>query len=87
MKDSEALSEEQGYALIASDDKNPKGKVTIVGADEDGAFYGVMSFAQMLEQKTEDGKFAEVAIYDYPSIKLRGYVEGFYGYPSILKIV
>lgn len=81
VKDSEALSEEQGYALIASDDKNAKGKVTIVGADEDGAFYGVMSFTQMLEQKTEDGKFAEVAIYDYPSIKLRGYVEGFYGYP------
>lgn len=81
VQDSQALSEEQGYALIASDDENAKGKVTIVGADEDGAFYGVMSFAQMLQQKTEDGKFAEVAIYDYPSIKLRGYVEGFYGYP------
>lgn len=79
--DSQALSEEQGYALIASDDENAKGNVTIVGADEDGAFYGVMSFVQMLEQKTEDGKFAEVSIYDYPSIKLRGYVEGFYGYP------
>lgn len=79
--ESEALSQEQGYALIASDDENAKGEVTIVGADEDGAFYGVMSFVQMLEQKTEDGKFAEVSIYDYPSIKLRGYVEGFYGYP------
>lgn len=79
--DAESLSEEQGYALVASDDGNPKGKVTIVGADKDGAFYGVMSFAQMLEQKTEDGKFAEVSVYDYPSIKLRGFVEGFYGYP------
>ena len=39
------------------------------------------TFTQMLEQKTEDGRFAEVSIYDYPSIKLRGYVEGFYGYP------
>lgn len=81
VEDSEALSEEQGYALIASDNENAKGNVTIVGADEDGAFYGVMSFVQMLEQKTEDGRFAEVSIYDYPSIKLRGYVEGFYGYP------
>ena len=81
VEDSKALSEEQGYALIASDNENAKGNVTIVGADEDGAFYGVMSFTQMLEQKTEDGRFAEVSIYDYPSIKLRGYVEGFYGYP------
>ena len=34
----------------------------------------------MLEQKT-DGKIAETVISDYPSVKLRGFVEGFYGYP------
>lgn len=76
-----ALNEEQGYVLETSNDTNTKGQVTIVGADEDGAYYGVMTLTQMMEQKVANGNFAEATVSDYPSIKLRGYVEGFYGYP------
>lgn len=76
-----ALSEEQGYVLEATNDENAKGQVTILGADEDGAYYGVLTLEQMLEQKTADGSFAEAVISDYPNIKLRGFVEGFYGFP------
>ena len=77
---SQVLSEEQGYILSASDDVNEKGEIKIIGADSDGAYYGVVTLSQMLEQKT-DGKIAETVISDYPSVKLRGFVEGFYGYP------
>ena len=78
---SEALNEEQGYILSASNDVNEKGEIKIIGADSDGAYYGLMTLTQMLEQKTADNKIAETVISDYPSIKLRGFVEGFYGYP------
>ncbi|MEE0441423.1 MAG: beta-N-acetylglucosaminidase domain-containing protein, partial [Thomasclavelia sp.] len=77
----EALSEEQGYILSANNDTNEKGEIKIIGADSDGAYYGLMTLTQMLEQKTEDNKIAETVISDYPSVKLRGFVEGFYGYP------
>ena len=40
-----------------------------------------MTLTQMMEQKITNGNFAEVTISDYPSVKLRGYVEGFYGFP------
>lgn len=75
------LNNQESYILNATDDKNNKGQVTIVANDEEGAYYGVLSFEQMLQQRNKDGKFAEVTVSDYPSIKLRGFVEGFYGFP------
>ncbi|MDF9823990.1 hyaluronoglucosaminidase [Breznakia sp. PF5-3] len=79
--DVSALSEEQGYILKASNDTNTKGEVVILAADKDGAFNGVATLTQMVEQATSDGRFVETLISDYPDIKLRGYVEGFYGFP------
>ena len=77
---SDTLNNAGGYLLYSSNDQNDKGEVIIVGADEDGAFNAVMSLKQMLDQDVE-GKFAEVNISDYPNIKQRGVIEGFYGYP------
>ena len=68
--DEQALKEEQGYVLKTSDDENEKGEVTIIGADEDGAYYGVVSLIQMMEHKTDAG-FAKAEVVDYPSIKLK----------------
>ncbi len=79
--DEQALAEEQGYVLKTSDADNSKGAVTIIGADAEGAFYGVKSLEQLFEQKNSAGKIAEVTVSDWPDIKLRGFVEGFYGYP------
>lgn len=59
-----ALSHGQGYVLKTSDEDNKKGQVTIIGKDEDGVYYGVMSLLQILKQKTSDGKIAEVNISD-----------------------
>ncbi len=71
-----ALSKEQGYVL-----KTDGNRITIVGADADGAYYGVMSLYQLFAQKTSDGRIAEVTLSDYPDVPFRGYVEGFYGEP------
>ena len=76
-----ALGKEQGYVLKSSDDSNKNGQITIIGADTDGAYYGVMTLLQIFEQKTSDGRIAEVTISDYPDVPFRGYVEGFYGIP------
>lgn len=79
--DGSVLRKQEGYILNATDDQNKNGNVTIVGADQEGAYYGVLSLEQLLQQRNTDGNFAEITVSDYPSIKLRGFVEGFYGYP------
>ena len=76
-----ALNEAQGYVLESSDESNKTGQITIIGSDSDGVYYGVMTLMQMFEQKTSDGRIAEVTISDYPDVEFRGYVEGFYGIP------
>ena len=70
------LVNKQAY-LFKSDDK----QVSIIGSDADGAYYGVMTLAQVLEQATNDGRIAQVLVSDYPDVEFRGYVEGFYGIP------
>ena len=79
--ENEALKKDQGYVLKSSNDILENGLITIVGKDQDGAYYGVMSLLQMFKQKTSDGRIGEVTISDYPDVLFRGYVEGFYGVP------
>ncbi|OCN05072.1 hypothetical protein A4S06_01410 [Erysipelotrichaceae bacterium MTC7] len=79
--ESEALSKEQGYVLDSSNDVNEHGNIAIVANDKEGAFYGIESLEQMLDQVNEVGYIAEISIDDFPSIVSRGYVEGFYGFP------
>ena len=78
-----ALNEAQGYVLESSDESNKNGQIIIIGSDSDGVYYGVMTLMQMFEQKTSDGRIAEVTISDYPDVEFRGYVEGFYGIPVL----
>lgn len=77
----EALSEKEGYVLHSDNDADDKGLITLVAADQDGIWNGILTLEQLLEQKTEDGRIAEAMIADYPDIKMRGFVEGFYGLP------
>lgn len=79
--DAATLAHKEAYVLHASNDINTKGLISILASDEDGAYYGVLTLSQMLEQAKEDGTFAEVMIKDYPEIEFRGFIEGFYGYP------
>ena len=76
----ESLDKKEGYILKISDDDNEYGIISIQGADADGAYYGVLTLGQILEQGNED-KIAEVVVSDYPEIEFRGFIEGFYGVP------
>ncbi|MDZ4992753.1 hyaluronidase [Clostridium perfringens] len=81
LEGSDVLSRKEGYILKTSNDVNSKGNISIIGSDKDGAYYGVLTLSQILEQSNEDEKFAEVVITDYPEIEFRGFIEGFYGVP------
>lgn len=62
----------EGYYLSIDNDK-----IIIAGADERGTFYGVQTLLQLLQNEN----IPLVSIKDYPDVKSRGVVEGFYGTP------
>ena len=67
----------EAYSLTISD----KG-IQIIGYDEKGAFYGIQTLRQILESSiAADGTLPTLEINDFPSMKYRGIVEGFYGPP------
>ncbi|MGN0086509.1 MAG: beta-N-acetylglucosaminidase domain-containing protein [Alloprevotella sp.] len=63
---------EEGYYLRITDKE-----AVIAGYDEQGLFYGVQTLLSILR----DGKLQKCEITDYPDVKYRGVVEGFYGRP------
>ena len=62
----------EGYFLRIS----PK-EIVFAGYDERGTFYAV----QTLRQLMEDGQLPVTEITDWPEVRFRGVVEGFYGAP------
>ncbi|GAA2204824.1 hypothetical protein GCM10009850_005620 [Nonomuraea monospora] len=68
----------EGYTLTAGD-----GRVTIVGADPAGAFYGVQTLLAMTAAPCPEHRVCvpECDIRDWPDLPLRGTIEGFYGTP------
>lgn len=62
-------------------DIGPK-KITVTGYNERGAFYGLQTLRQILEsERVAAGELPMMVVNDYPSMKYRGVVEGFYGAP------
>ncbi len=57
--------------------------VTIIGYDDAGAFYGLQTLRQIAESEDarNGGGLPYLTINDFPSMKYRGVVEGFYGTP------
>lgn len=59
-----------------------KNGVAIVGYDEAGAFYGIQTLRQLMESPiAANGELPYITINDFPDMKYRGVVEGFYGTP------
>ena len=60
---------------------NNKG-IEIIGYDEKGAFYGLQTLRQIVESPiAAQGALPYLEVNDYPDMKYRGIVEGFYGTP------
>lgn len=64
--------QKEGYYLSVSE-----GKIIVAGNDERGTYYALQTLNQLLK----DNQLPVVEIKDYPSIRFRGVVEGFYGTP------
>jgi len=63
---------EEGYYMAVG----PKG-VVIAGRDERGLYYGVQTLRDMMSK----GQLETCTIQDWPDVKFRGAIEGFYGRP------
>lgn len=63
-------------------------KVVITGYNERGAYYGLQTLRQILESPASQGgdELQMMEINDFPSMKYRGVVEGFYGTPWSHKV-
>ncbi|WP_307841613.1 beta-N-acetylglucosaminidase domain-containing protein [Streptomyces endocoffeicus] len=71
-----SVKRDDGYALkISAADR----VIAVMGADNSGAFYGVTTLDEILEQA--DGVLKDTLIQDYADVKFRGFIEGFYGTP------
>lgn len=55
--------------------------ISITGYDECGAFYGIQTLRQLVENAEDPGKLPYLTIADWPDLPNRGVVEGFYGTP------
>ena len=56
--------------------------ITIKAFDRLGAFYAIQTLRQIVESPvSEDGMLPALSIVDWPDLKYRGVVEGFYGTP------
>lgn len=62
----------EGYYLSVSEKE-----IVLAGTDKRGTYYALQTLAQLMK----DGKLPVVEIKDYPSVRSRGVVEGFYGTP------
>ncbi|MFD5182449.1 beta-N-acetylglucosaminidase domain-containing protein [Streptomyces sp. NPDC058372] len=69
-----------GYALRV-DGGRAGGSVVLAGADATGQFYAVQSLRQLFQRSGGTWNIAGVRVSDFPSMPLRGTIEGFYGTP------
>lgn len=78
----EAPSHAEGYAIRADASAGKLGTVALGGADAAGQFYAVKTLDQLFVQSGDDGyRIAGASVSDFPSMPLRGTIEGFYGEP------
>ncbi len=62
----------EGYYLLVT-----PSQVVIAGRDQSGTYYGVQTFLQIVSQPN----VMQCEVKDWPSVALRGVIEGFYGNP------
>ncbi|GAA2918842.1 beta-N-acetylglucosaminidase domain-containing protein [Streptomyces mexicanus] len=71
----------EGYALKVTGGPAAHAQVALGGTDAAGQFYAVQTLRQLLERDGTGWRVAGAQVSDYPSMPLRGTIEGFYGQP------
>jgi len=67
-----------GYVLVSGRGRDGRGRVVLDGADRDGQFNAAQTLRQLLDHRLS---IPSLVIRDWPSLRWRGVVEGFYGRP------
>ncbi|MBO7286510.1 MAG: beta-N-acetylglucosaminidase domain-containing protein [Alistipes sp.] len=76
--DAEMPNKSGAYVLKVNHDSG----ISIEAYDELGAFYAIQTLRQVVEsERAQDGTIPALVIRDWPDLKYRGVVEGFYGEP------
>ncbi|WP_411976955.1 beta-N-acetylglucosaminidase domain-containing protein [Streptomyces solicathayae] len=70
----------EGYALRVSGGK-PDAEIALGGSDAAGQYYAVQTLRQLFVRSDDGWKVAGAQASDFPSMPLRGTIEGFYGAP------
>ncbi|MCX4537580.1 beta-N-acetylglucosaminidase domain-containing protein [Streptomyces sp. NBC_01669] len=70
----------EGYALRVSGQASHQ-QIALGGTDATGQFYAVQTLRQLFQRQGDDWQVAGAQASDYPSMPLRGTIEGFYGPP------
>ncbi|MFF2407027.1 beta-N-acetylglucosaminidase domain-containing protein [Streptomyces sp. NPDC058092] len=70
----------EGYALRVSAHR-PGSAIALGGTDATGQFYAVQTLRQLFVRAGDSWKVAGAQAADFPSMPLRGTIEGFYGQP------
>ena len=72
----------EGYVLAAGYPGNGHPAVVVLsGAGGAGTFYAVQTLRQLIQRTPRPAQLQDVTVRDWPSMPLRGVIEGFYGPP------
>ncbi|MFF0341353.1 beta-N-acetylglucosaminidase domain-containing protein [Kribbella sp. NPDC004875] len=80
VQDSASLPAE-GYVLAAGRDRDDRAQIVLDGVDGDGTFYAAQSLAQLVQARPGQDWLPGIAVRDWPTMRYRGSIEGFYGTP------
>jgi len=71
----------EGYVFAAGTGGDGHSRIVLDGVDASGTFYAAQTFRQLVRKSPETASVRGVEIRDWPSLRWRGVVEGFYGPP------
>ncbi|NYE03374.1 hyaluronoglucosaminidase [Bacillus niacini] len=75
------MTKNEGYIVASKHGTQDKKHIVISGHDEAGTFYGTQTFKQIIVERKGTDWIPEVEIKDWPTMPIRGSIEGFYGAP------
>src|SRR5699024_9262906 len=78
--DEAVFNEIDPYVLTLDKNLEDKGTIAILGSDTEAAYYGLASLKMIFDQISEK-EIHSMMYEDYSDTKLRGFIEGFYGFP------
>ncbi|MEV0198922.1 beta-N-acetylglucosaminidase domain-containing protein [Nonomuraea sp. NPDC050691] len=71
----------EGYVLAAGREPGGRKHVVLDGVDADGTYYAALTFQQLVREHHGKDRVPGIEVRDWPGMRYRGSVEGFYGTP------